>query len=183
MSARRGTMLVELTLTLSACVVILTMSASLIHRALHTHSRSRLFFDVERSAMRLSESFRRDVHAASLAATGAETGSDDVLLRLQLPGGQTVEYRQAAGRVERLWQVKGDIQSREAFVFPPETRLAAQNETPRLVVLSLAPPAALSQPTERPLSTYSVPVSLQVEAILGRNASLIKISSLPEATP
>ena len=182
MSVRRGISLVELMLTLSACTVILTMSAGLIHRAMHAQSKSRMFFDGERSALRLAESFRRDVHDANSIAT-RETGGGDLLLRLQLAKEQSVEYRQAAGRVERLWHVDGIVRAREAFVFPAETRLMTETEGPRLITLSIAPPADATGPVERPLLPYTVRVCLRAEAVLGRNASLMDVADPPETRP
>ena len=185
MPRRRGISLVELLLTLSACTVILTMSAGLIHRAMHAQTKARLFFDVERSACRLGDSFRRDVHAAHSAAVGDEAGGG-VLLRLQLAGGQFVEYRQTAGRVERLWHVDGNVRAREMFVFPRDTRLQAQQESPRLLILSIAAPddaADAGEPADRPLLPYLVPAILQVEAVLGRNASLVESVDMPELAP
>jgi hypothetical protein len=186
MSPRRGISLVELMLTLSACCVILTMSAGLIHRAMHAHTKGRKFFDGERSALRLGESFRRDVHAATAAVTGDAIGDavgDELLVRLELPGGQSIEYRQAAGRVERLWHVDGSVRAREAFTFPPETRLVASQESPSLIVLEIVPPEVAAEPADGALSPYSVIVSLRAEAILGRHASLVEITNAPEQTP
>jgi hypothetical protein len=182
MSGRRGVSLVELMLTMSALTVILTISAALIHRAMHAQSKSRLFFDVERSAQRLSESFRRDVHAASVAATG-DAADGGVLLRLEMAGGQSVEYRQAAGRVERLWHVDDRVRAREAFVFSADTRLTAEQEPPRLVILSIVPSADVAGQADRPLLPYAVPVSLRAAAVLGRNASLVDAADQPEKSP
>jgi hypothetical protein len=185
MPNRRGVSLAELLLTMSACTVILTMSAGLIHRAMHTQSRSRSFFDTERSAMRLSESFRRDVHAADDAAVigNAEQG-EGVFLRLQLPGSQMVEYRLAAGRVQRLLHVDGSVKSREAFVFAADTQLTLEKSPQHLVVLSIVPPSDTAGPADRPpLTPYSTPASLRAEAVLGRNASLVDLSAPQEDSP
>jgi hypothetical protein len=186
MHRRRGISLLELMLTLSACIVILTMSAGLIHRAMHAQTKARLFFDVERSACRLGDSFRRDVHAAKSAAVGKSADGKGVLLRLQLAGDQSVEYHQTAGRVERLWHVDGNVRAREMFVFPRETRLQAKQEPPRLLILSIVPPddaADAGEPANRPLRPYLVPAILQVEAVLGRNASLVESVNMPELAP
>jgi len=184
MSKRRGVSLAELLLTMSACTVILTMSAGLIHRALHTQSRSRSFFDTERSAMRLSESFRRDVHAAQDAAIGTAAQDDGLLLRLQFSGSQMVEYRQAAGRVERILHVSGSVKSREAFAFAADTQLTVEKASPHLVVLSIVPPPDAPGPADRPLLTaYSRPVSLRAEAVLARNSSLVDVAIAQEDSP
>ena len=184
MPNRRGVSLAELLLTMSACTVILTMSAGLIHRAMHTQSRSRSFFDSERSAMRLGESFRRDVHAADDAVIVNADQGEGVFLRLQLPGSQLVEYRQAAGRVERILQVGSSVKSREAFVFAVDTKLTAEKSPPHLVVLSIVPPPDVSGPADRPpLTPYSTPASLRAEAVLGRNASLVDLVVPQEDSP
>ena len=180
MIQRRGVSLVELMLTLSACTVILTMSAGLIHRALHAQSKARLFFDTQRSATRLGENFRRDIHDAQSAAMEGEAESGNALLRLKLAGGQVIEYRQEAGRVERLWLVDDAVRSREAFAFSAETRLQAERQSPRLIALSAIPHAEDSGTANRPLPSYTIPVSIRFEAVLGRNASLL---DLPEEQP
>lgn len=182
MKQRRGVSLVELMLTLSVCTVILTMSAGLIHRALHAQSKARLFFDTQRSATRLGEVFRRDIHDAQSAAVEGEAETEDgnALLRLKLEGGQVIEYRQEAGRVERLWLVDGTARSREAFNLSAETRLQAERPSPRLIVLSAIPLAPDAGPGNRPLPSYTIPVSFRFEAVLGRNASLVDV---PEEQP
>jgi hypothetical protein len=179
MIRRRGISLVELMVTMSACVVILTMSVTLIHRAMHAQSKSRLFFDVERSSRRLGDSFRRDVQSARSAEVGDEAG---LLLRLEFASGQSVEYRQADGRVERLLHEGGGVRAREAFTFPPQTRMSAEKSAEGLVVLSVAADeAALS--ADRPLPSYTVPVCLHVEVVLGRNASLVDVADRREESP
>ena len=65
MTHRRAASLAELLVIMSACTIILTTSVQLIHRAMHSQSASRVFFDCERSAQRLSQQFRSDVHEAT----------------------------------------------------------------------------------------------------------------------
>ena len=184
MHQSRGTTLIELTLTLSACVVVLTMSTGLIHRAMHAHSRARRFFDGERSAQRLSESFRRDVHAAVTATTGDKASDSDLLLRLQRPGGEAIEYRQASGRVERVLYENAAATQREAFVFPMHTQFVAAQESPQLVTLAIAPvPPAEGGSTNQPLLPYTILVHLRVEAVLGRNVFLAQTPESMENAP
>jgi hypothetical protein len=134
--------------------------------------------------MRLSESFRRDVHAAKDAAIGATAQDQGLLLRLQFPGSQIVEYRQAAGRVERTVHVDGSVKSREAFVFAADTQLTAEKSPMHVVVLSIVPPADAAGPADRPvLTAYSRPVSLRAEAVLGRNSSLVDVATPQEDSP
>ena len=127
----------------------------------------------KRSALRLGDSFRRDVHAAQEAVAGEEAGGDGVLLKLELAGGQAIEYRQTADGVERLWFVDGVIQAREPFLFPAETRFQVSRESPQLLVLSAIPLADLAESENRPLPSYTVPVILRVQAVVGRFAGFV----------
>jgi hypothetical protein len=185
MKGRRGVSLAELLLTMSACTVILTMSAGLIHRALHAQSRSRGFIDDERSALRLGEAFRRDVHSATDVEITSANEAKSILVKLQFPGSQSVIYQQGeTGRVERTLQADGNVKSREAFDFAAEARLTVEKAPPRLVVLSIESLPVASSPADSPtLTPYSRPVSLRVAAVLGRHASLVKAADAAEESP
>src|SRR3972149_5845862 len=116
---RHAVSLIELMVVLSACTVILTMSAALVHRVMHAQSKTRAFFDIERSALRLSNQFRRDVHQATAALAGADNLGDGVFLRLELPDNRSVDYYDQEGDVVRILAHDGDALSREEFPFPP----------------------------------------------------------------
>ncbi len=180
MTKRRGISLVELLLTLSACCVILTLSAGLIHRAMHAQSRARHIVDAERNAWRLSHAFRRDVHDAAKATIGEQRG--ELLVRLEFAGGSTVEYRQASGRVERLLQVSDGVQSRESFVFPAEASIAVTQPSDRLLTLSVETPLPTNPTADTTPALFVTPVTLHVQAAIGRNAALANVSA-KEATP
>jgi hypothetical protein len=170
-NTRHAISLVELLVVMSGCTVILTTSAMLIHRAMRTQSESRSFFDVERSALRLSGKFRDDVHRATAAKAGDESG-DGVFLRLDLPGRQTVEYQQAGGNIERTLSEDGRPRSRDYFAFTPSSELEIREElSPRRLILTIT-----SDPHDAPgdgstqLAKYiDTPVSVRVEASLGRD--------------
>lgn len=179
MTKRRGISLVELMLTLSACCVILTLSAGLIHRALHAQSRTRHIANAERSAWRLSHAFRRDAHDAAKATVGEQGG--ELLVRLELAGGKSVEYRQASGRVERLLQAGGE-QARESFVFPTEALITVTQPSDRLLSLSVETPLPTTPTADSTPALFVAPVTLQVQAAIGRNAAFFNITA-QEATP
>jgi hypothetical protein len=179
MAKRRGISLVELMLTLSACCVILTLSTGLIHRAMHAQSKARLFFDGERSASRLGHAFRQDVYDAK---TGAK-GEGDLLLRLEMPSGQAVLYRQSSGRVERTVNDGESVRARELYVFPADAQIMIANDPPRVFTLSIDPPAELPMQPDAPLPAYSFPVTMRVQAIVGRNAALIETARAAETAP
>jgi hypothetical protein len=171
MKSRRGVSLVELLLTMSACTVILTMSAALTHRVMHTQSRMRAFHDTERSALRLASAFRRDVHQAASAVTndGELAGN---FLRLQLPEGETIEYRHEQGSVTRVHKQSSNLTAHEAYIFPAEVELTVRREAANRIVLTIVP-ALRSEDSEAgsPSMTHTTPAHLQVEATLSRDAT------------
>jgi hypothetical protein len=170
MNRRRAVSLVELLLAMSACTAILTMSAALIHRVLFVHSKVRTIVDGERAALRLSEQFRRDVHAAQAAEKGDANGAAGMVLRLKVAGGQSIEYRRSEGTVLRV-VLEGDaIRGREQFEFPSEIELAIRDESPGLVTLSItSPPPTTGQEAGQPAPIASAgPIGLEATARLNR---------------
>jgi len=182
MAKRRGISLVELILTLSACCAILTLSAQLIHRAMHAQTKARRFADGERSAWRLGQAFRRDIHAANRATPGDEDDGD-LLVRLTLQNGMDVEYHSAAGRVERLLLAKGTVQSRETYLFPAEVTITVTQLEPRVFALAVESPVPTASTKDAPMPAYAVAVSLHVEAVLERLSSFVEVAAEKEATP
>ena len=168
MKLRRGVSLAELLLAMSASSVILTMSVSMIHRVMHTQSRTRSFFDGERAALRLSRQFRQDVHSARSAVTDADRLAPEVLLQLEMEDEQTIEYRRASTGLQRVLLENDEVRSREEYAVQAELSASfRQEESPAIVVLSIAPraPAGESeQPLARPVTK---PVTVYVEARLG----------------
>jgi hypothetical protein len=171
MSHRRAASLAELLVILSACTVILTTSVTLIHRAMHSQSASRVFFDCERSALRLSQQFRRDVHEANSATIENGSASSDPMLRLTFADDQTVEYRRAKDNVVRLVTQHSRAVSHDEFTFrSPLAWTLRQEDSPRRLILSLTAGAAGSPSAlgdELPPGAFAVPMSLEVEACVG----------------
>jgi hypothetical protein len=170
MKSRRGASLVELLMVMSAATVVLTMSASLIHRIMHAQSKARAFADVERTSLRLANAFRRDVNEATAAnLTEADLG-ERIFLRLALPENQTIEYGRREANIVRVLTDGSPSVAREEFVFPAGIELEIRREGSRLIVLSVH-----SRPGEMPAedgrleaSAFAVPVSIQVQAALKR---------------
>ena len=183
MKRRRGISLAELLLTMSACTVVLTTSATLIHRALHTQSRTRSFCDGQRSALRLADGFRRDVHAARSVKIGDAAQAGSPLVVLEMTGGQSIEYRHDGGRIERLHKAGGGVTAREMFEFPAGSQAQAEQPSPQLVRLSILPPAEVPDPSAEPRSRFDAPLRLQVEARLTRHPSLAQMPAAEEAAP
>jgi hypothetical protein len=174
MKTPRGASLIELLTVMSACTVLLSISAGLVHRAMFSHSHTRSFFDVERSALRLSGQFRRDVHQANPGEMETAAGGEAAFLRLKLPDEQTVEYRRAEKSVFRVLSRNGQTVSREEFPFRAVIDVSLrEEESPRRLVLSIigGPATAVSTSTGTRASAKfrDLPVSFQAEAVLGRN--------------
>ncbi|MEX2316009.1 MAG: hypothetical protein WD669_02585 [Pirellulales bacterium] len=176
MKSRRAISLVELLVVLSASTVILTMSAVLVHRAMHAQSHARAFYNVERTALRLSEQFRRDVHQAATASASAGDRPDGVFLRLQLADGQSLEYGQRNGDVTRTLSQSNKVLSRDTFAFPPSIKLTLREEArPRRLALSITADPAETPDTngKLPWTAHSQRVSLQTEAVLARDSRFV----------
>jgi hypothetical protein len=162
--------LVELLLAMSACTAILTLSAALIHRVLFVHSQARAIDEGERAALRISEHFRRDVHAAQAAETGAASGEAAVALRLRLGTGQSIEYRRSKGALLRVVLEGETVCGREQFDFPGEIELAIRDESPELLTLSItAPPRGVpADDGKQAPSASGGPICLEATARLNR---------------
>ncbi|HND56023.1 MAG TPA: hypothetical protein PLV92_26590 [Pirellulaceae bacterium] len=70
MKPRPGATLVELLIVMSACSVVLTTSAVLMHRVFRAHSQSQAFLASQRNGQRFAEQLRRDIHRATSAELG-----------------------------------------------------------------------------------------------------------------
>jgi len=158
MKRRRAVSLVELLLAMSACTVILTMSAALLHRGMHAQSKTRAFVDVERNAWRLGTLFRQDVHQASTAQIMDQ--GDGVVLRLEFAEDRTIEYRRSEDVITRVVLAGDAVKAREEFSFPAEAELTVRRESQTIALSIVAPPGN---------NAYSVPVSIQVVARVSRD--------------
>src|SRR5262245_24401238 len=170
----RAISLIELMAGLSACSVILTTSAVLLHRMMRVESASRAFADVERSAGRLSHQFRHDVHRASASLLDRSQMSKGVAITLQLSKNQSVEYSLDNGNITRAELQDGKIAYREEFDLPENARLSFEElQSPKRIVLSLTTPRLAQTQTDsndqKMNIVHSVPLSLRVEAVVDRD--------------
>ncbi len=172
MKTRRAASMIELLLIMSACTVVLTLTGVLLHRGMSIQMQSRARVDAERTSLRLANQFRRDVHEARAAITLNGDQGKDVFLQLEFADGRTAEYSREEGTVLRL-ESGGDEQTwREEFVFPAVGDLTIEEESePRRLILTITAKPTEQQPADgKPrVSLYHAPVSLQAEAVVGRN--------------
>ncbi len=171
-TTRRGTTLVEMVAVISGVAVVLSVSATMLHRAMQAESRTRYFFDEERTALRLADQFRRDVHRAVEARVEGDDAGDGVLLQLELTDNQSVAYSRDGGSVIRTLVQKDAPTAREAYQLSPVGELSLrEDQSPRRLVLAIVADPQDALPTlEKPApGIREQPISFQMEAVLGRD--------------
>ncbi len=166
---RRAVSLVELLVVMSGLTVVLTTTATLMHRVMRAQVESRSCSDVERAALRISEQFRDDVHQATTAQTAVDA---DLLVQLELPGDQVVQYRRAGQSVLRTLSRGGAVRSRSQFTFTSTSAVEIhEQDAPERLVLTVTS-AAQDEPRggKRQIAEYlDPPANVRVEAVLGRD--------------
>ncbi len=172
MKAKRGASLTELLIMLQACVLILTLSAALLHRVMHAQSRASAFGNVERNSLRLARQFRHDVQQASSVKLKPEELGPGMILQLDLGNERVVEYFRFGDTIQRVLQAGKSTAAREEFVFTPEMQLFVREElSPKRITLSLEslPPRGEATEEAHPrVPLHETPLALQVSAVLGR---------------
>jgi len=184
MKPRRAASMIELLVITSACTVALTLTGVLLHRAMRIQMQSRAHVDAERTSLRLANQFRRDVHAARAAVTGNADEETNAFLRLEFADGRTAEYSRVAGTVLRLESGSSKPMWREEFAFPAVNELMVEEESApqRLSLTVIAKPIEQLTTNGKPFaSTLSVPVSIHVEAVVGRDLRIGSASTGEEA--
>jgi hypothetical protein len=179
---RRASSLIELLIIMSACSVVLTLSAALLHRTMHIHSRSQAYFDSERSATRLAQQFREDVHRALAHRAGGAAG-DDGFLQLTYPADEVVQYAVVGDTVSRSRMREERTLAREEYAFPAAVKVEVQEQDAptRLVLAISAEPANAHNRSDKTRIEPSLsPVSLQAEAVLGRDLRFLLRSNEEE---
>jgi type II secretory pathway pseudopilin PulG len=180
MRTHRGTTLIELLVIMSATTVVLSLTSVLLHRAMRTQQQARAQADVERSALRLAEQFRRDVHQARAADVDEANLGNDVFLLLDLVDDRTAAYSLVDGTVLRVLSQENKPVAREEFAFPAQCQLdIRQAESPTRFVLTIT--AAASQipaaDVKQPLRMSPIPASFQAEAVVGRDLRFAAVAA------
>jgi prepilin-type N-terminal cleavage/methylation domain-containing protein len=178
LEGRRGVSLVELLVVMSLSSMLLTTSAVVLHRMMHSHGKTRHFLDASRSALRLAAQFRSDVHRAQEVTT--DNLPPDIVLRLQLGESDVVQYSHVGGLVRRTQLVREEVISREEYAFPAGSQLAIREQmSPRLLSLSIkSMPGDAGGPVQHGFATA---VHLQIDAQPGRDSRYTDVAS--EARP
>jgi prepilin-type N-terminal cleavage/methylation domain-containing protein len=175
---RRGVSLVELLVVMSLGTVVLTTSAVVLHRMMHSHGKTRSVLAASRSGLRLSDQFRSDVHRATKVTTNDLP--EGIVLQLQLGETNVIQYSHVAGVVRRT-ELEGEIvASREEYAFPANSQLTIREQSsPSLVSLSIrSMPGDPGGPAQHGFATA---VHLLIEARPGRDSRYTDVES--EAKP
>ena len=182
-STRRGVSLVELMVVISVITILFSMVGVVFHRLFQSEQVSMRAALTERTISRLSDHFRRDVHAAMTAmhAMRAEAGKESPLslvLKTSPNAGvegsdpMTVVYSIDDGEVIREAFVDGRTASREVYRLPEcQMRFPASTNEVTVEMVSLVIERQGSTVTPQPQAVRPRR-SLVIEAALGRDAQL-----------
>jgi hypothetical protein len=169
---RRGISLAEMLVVMTAFTVAFSLSGQLLTRVFRIYCRSQDHADVERSALRLSTQFRRDVHQADTAITETSATDDGVFLRLSMSDGSQLDYSYRGGAIVRQRTGDGELAAREEFKFPEILDVVVQRlgRPSRLeLTLTAVRTLAYANPEEPAVRVSRNPINVHVETVLGRD--------------
>lgn len=183
MKMHRGISLVELLVVMSACTLILTLTAGLMHRVMHAQSRTRSFVEHERVALRLAYVFRGDVHQARGVVTDVAMLAEGELVRLNVAE-QTITYVAQPEKVVRLVAASEKPLGREEFRIGHESQAKIRRE-PGVVILSVEaiPDEATRVQAASRKFAWVPPLSLEIAALPGRDLPKNATAAPQEANP
>lgn len=173
MNSRRGVSLIEMLTVMTGCAALLSLSAVLLHRSMHWQEQSRYFFAVERAALRLADQFREDVHRAKAVQLDEGELADGGFVQLQLPDGETVEYRRQGAEIVRVLSRNGELKATERYTLaaPGELELREEQSPRRLVLTFESSPDDWLPADDKPRpGLREQPINLRVEAVVGHDA-------------
>lgn len=131
MNRRHAFTLVELIIALSASSVLMVLAIGLVHRSMSASSLAKGRADDQQTLVRLSNQFRKDVHASSAAEL-----SDSNQLRLQRPQGHSIDYAIDGSRCQREESLENGRRHRETYRLNQDSQLAfSQLSDPERVTL------------------------------------------------
>jgi hypothetical protein len=182
--SRPGVSLTEMLVLMSSCTLILSMSAMLLHRVMRIEVDSRSSIDAERTCSRLAHQFRDDAHQATSFSIKNDKSTAGEFLLLQLPQDQTVAYSRTDSGIERALSRKGKVVARDEFAFQRSCTVDIREEqSPKRVILTVASPVLdqSGDTTKQVPSLKAIPMGLVIEACVGRDERLTRLSSEQES--
>jgi type II secretory pathway component PulJ len=180
MKFRRGVSLAELLVVMSLCSLLLTTSAVVLHRMMHSQHKTQHSLAAARNGLRLADQFRRDAHLARTVTT--EELPENVLVKLQISDQQTAQYEHAGGIIRRLLFEGEQTVAREEYAFPAgsQVAIAAQTLPPLLRLSVINTPGGEGGPAQQAFDTA---VHLRIDAQPGLEKRFTDVSSQQEAMP
>jgi hypothetical protein len=103
--------------------VMVGLSTTLIHLLLGAEREAHRAVRFHRSVMRLSETFRADVHAADRAEFPAAEPGKSTLILADAGAGREVRYEVDAHQATRVESAEGTQTHQDTFYFPLQSRL------------------------------------------------------------
>jgi YD repeat-containing protein len=170
---RRGHSLIELMVTMSAAVVVLTLSATCLHRMMSISSQSSHFLEAEQTGLRLSRQFRHDTLLASSASVVTQPDEDGAVVVSLLSSGKErrdIEYRLTPARAVRSSSAESGEATREEYSLPAGARWQVDwdEASRRLAVVATNPPSSGEPSEQSPLPAWQIPFEMQLVATIGR---------------
>lgn len=181
---RRGTSLVELLVVIVVNGAVLALIAALTGAMLRSEAQARQAAQWTRQLARLSLQFRADAHAANEARIDeTPPAAPASQMTLVLGPNDSLEYRAAPGRVDRIRSTDGAVVHRDSF-FLADNRLdlaanmrletSAAADRPSMVAIVIDRRAAVEPAKDAATRVY------RLEALLGRER---RQSDAPPAEP
>jgi prepilin-type N-terminal cleavage/methylation domain-containing protein len=187
---RNGFTMVELMITMSAASALMVLAIGLVHRAMLLESRGQQRADTHRTATRLSNQFRRDIHAGLTVSIEVnsdreknETSTTDspsdisltqdaaqTTLRIDLPGQGKITYRTDGPLVTRTRRNAEESVHREEYRFSPgdhaviEALSPAEGIAPERIRLKIVRTTELDPTRPR--------IEVHLEVVVGRLGKL-----------
>jgi prepilin-type N-terminal cleavage/methylation domain-containing protein len=166
MNQRRGYSLTEMQVVIAVGSVLMTLSTGVLVRSMRVNSTLMEQANLERTATRLSQQFRQDVHRAEGCVVDDQQ-EEGLVMRLAMPDEQPIEYHLAGKRIERTQAVGAGQTRRELFLFTEGCSVAlSELEAPQRVGLLVERETGLVGEPPR--------VVLHVEAVVGQLVTLSK---------
>lgn len=164
---RRGVSLIEVMVVISMGTIFLSLTVGTIHLLMRAQSTAGKALLQTQTLCRLSEQFRRDVHAATAAEVTPAAEDKPAVLKLTLPGERSVTYELDQHQVRCIRQ-QAETTHRDQFSFLAGTKITAQQED-GLIRLTLDPSGVAETQQS---ATWKQPVP--VEALLSRDQRFVK---------
>lgn len=177
---RRATSLVEMMVVLAVSAAIFGIAGTLLFSLLTGRGDGRKNLERQIDQMRLTEQFRRDVHAAD----AAEVPAEEPQLQLMLPGERSVDYRFANQQLQRCEKQRDQVVRYETYRLENATEVrfeidkAAEAAFARVVWTEVVAPSGMSS------AGTSAAAARELVALVGRDRPLsiaIAASSEPDA--